>query len=202
MTNISLTETTMSDGGTAKMLMIHCSQFAVDWEDGCPSVNAPLPTNEAEITANEVFVPFTSPLYLRGGKTLRATFIWLTEDDEEKMEDRDVMLCRAGECPEFCRSGTRLPSATESTYGAPFVHSSCIDRGTQQGVHAFDVFHPRGDLRNDHPRAYPQVQTQQVGFNDGLRDAQVCIPASCVFCSAAGEGQKAPRENLLDGEKR
>lgn len=184
------------------MLMIHASHFAVDWEDGEPSVNAEPPRGESEIILNEVFVPFTSPIYLRGGKTYRATFIWMSDDFEEKTESRDVMLCRAGECPHNCGSGSRLPSASESTNGMPFVHSSCIDRGAQQGVHAFDVFNPRGDLKNDHPRAYPQAQVQQVGFNDGLRDALVCLPTSCVFCSAAAEGKKAPRENLLDGEKR
>lgn len=192
----------VSDGDAPKMLMIHAGHFAIDWEMGTPSVNARLPTSDAEITGDSFFVPFTSLLFLRGGKTFRAKFYWATDDGREKSEERDVMLCRAGECPDVCGSGSRLPNAAESTDGTPFVHSSCIERGAQQGVHSFDVFRPQGDLKNDHPRPYPQVHTQQVGFSDGLRDALVCVPASCVFCSAAAAGKKAPKERLLDGEKR
>ena len=182
------------------MLMIHGSHFAVSWYDGNPRVEARIPSTEEEIAANNLFVPTSSTLYQRGGKTFKATFAWeagAMQDEHE--EEKDVMLCCVGECHD-CDNTVPTGATTNRRHGKPFVHSCCVK--VVVGAHNFNVFSPKGDLKTDYPLPFPAARNSHVVFDNGeSRDVFMCVADTCAFCSAVSKGKSPPRVTLTESEK-
>lgn len=190
------------------MLMVHTSHIGVGWVDGEPSVDSIIPTGPSAIDGQGVFVRLDDPIYKRGGKVFRATFLKVDfqyqgggSGTHSQTETKDVMLCRAGMC-NICDLSAPVMAAAPGNGGTPFVHSTCV-KHISQAAHAFDAFQPRDGLKIDLPRAYPAKRAGSVVFDDGQpRNVFVCIPESCQFCKDIRVGRKPTVPKLTDGERR